>query len=101
MSDTVPIIFSCEHYCVVDKPAWLLSVPGKGPDKQDCVVRRVRAMCPDATGPMMVHRLDMETSGLLLVGLTPDGQRSLSALFRAFAIASSGVRARTAGVPPW
>lgn len=81
MPDDVPLIFACDHYCVVDKPAWLLSVPGKGPDKQDCVTGRVRSMFPNATGPMMIHRLDMETSGLLIVGLTPEGQREFSRLF--------------------
>jgi tRNA pseudouridine32 synthase / 23S rRNA pseudouridine746 synthase len=78
---TVPVIFEAPDFVVIDKPAGLLSVPGKGPEKQDCVIARVRAMYPNATGPMMVHRLDMETSGLLIVALTPDAQRRFSRLF--------------------
>ncbi|HYE62238.1 MAG TPA: RluA family pseudouridine synthase [Phycisphaerales bacterium] len=66
---------------VVDKPSGLLSVPGKGEHKQDCVPARVRAMFLHATGPLVVHRLDMETSGLLVLGLDPDAQRDLSGQF--------------------
>lgn len=68
---------------VIDKPAGLLSVPGRGPDKQDCVARRVAAMFPEATGPLTVHRLDMETSGLMVLGLTPEAHRALSMQFEA------------------
>lgn len=70
-------------WVVIDKPAGLLSVPGKGdePHKKDCVVARVAVMFPDATGPLIVHRLDMDTSGLLVLGLTADAQRRLSKQF--------------------
>lgn len=70
-------------WVVVDKPAGLLSVPGKGdePHKKDCVASRVAAMFPSATGPLIIHRLDMDTSGLLVLGLTPDAQRALSRQF--------------------
>jgi len=67
----------------VDKPAGMLSVPGKGPGKQDCAAARVRRIVPGATGPLVVHRLDMETSGLMVFGLDADAQRSLSAQFEA------------------
>ncbi len=66
---------------MVDKPAGLLSVPGKGPDKTDCAAARIAAHFPDASGPLVVHRLDMETSGLLAFGLTPETQRQLSRQF--------------------
>lgn len=66
---------------VIDKPPWMLSVPGKGPQKQDCAVARVRAMFPEALGPMVVHRLDMETSGLMVVALDAPTQRALSMQF--------------------
>lgn len=69
------------RFVVVNKPQGMLSVPGIGPLKQDCVISRVRAAFPAATGPMMVHRLDMETSGLLVVALTPAVQRELSMQF--------------------
>lgn len=63
---------------VVDKPAGLLSVPGRGADKQDCVAARVQRVFPDA---LVVHRLDMATSGLLLLARGPSMQRALSRLF--------------------
>lgn len=66
---------------MVDKPSGLLSVPGKGPANADCVASRVKAMFPQATGPMVVHRLDMDTSGLIVVALDADAQRELSRQF--------------------
>lgn len=75
------VVALAERYVVVDKPAGMLSVPGKGPHKADCVAARVRALLPHATGPLVVHRLDMETSGLLVLGLDEDAQRDLSGQF--------------------
>lgn len=75
------VVEASNQWVVVDKPAGLLSVPGIGEEKKDCVVARVRAMFPAATGPMMVHRLDMDTSGLMVVALTPGAQRALSGQF--------------------
>lgn len=66
------------HALVVDKPAGLLSVPGRGPDKQDCVATRVQALFPQAR---VVHRLDMATSGLLLMACSLEDQRAFSAAF--------------------
>ncbi len=63
---------------VVNKPAGLLSVPGRGADKQDCAWSRVQAGWPDA---LVVHRLDMATSGLLLFARGGALQRSLSIAF--------------------
>ena len=60
---------------VVDKPPGLLSVPGRGPDKQDCVIHRIQALHPEA---LIVHRLDMATSGLLLLARGAAMQRALS-----------------------
>jgi tRNA pseudouridine32 synthase/23S rRNA pseudouridine746 synthase len=80
-SSTLEIVFADEHLVVVNKPAGLLSVPGKGEANQDCVASRVRAMYPAATGPLIVHRLDMDTSGLMVVGLTQHAQRELSRQF--------------------
>ncbi|MCA9279904.1 MAG: RluA family pseudouridine synthase [Phycisphaeraceae bacterium] len=77
--------FADEHIAVVDKPAGLFAVPAKGaetdPSRADCVVARVRTMFPDASGPIAVHRLDLETSGLMVVGLTKPAHRSLSRQF--------------------
>lgn len=75
------IILDTGRYVVADKPSGLLSVPGKGPEKADCVRARVLAMYPDATGPMTVHRLDQDTSGLIVVALDADAQRAMSQVF--------------------
>jgi tRNA pseudouridine32 synthase / 23S rRNA pseudouridine746 synthase len=63
---------------VVDKPAGLLAVPGRGEHKQDCVATRALARWPDA---LVVHRLDQATSGLMLLARGADAQRRLSAAF--------------------
>ena len=63
---------------VLHKPSGLLSVPGKGADKQDCLSARAQAHYPDA---LVVHRLDMSTSGLLLMARGIDAQRRLSHAF--------------------
>lgn len=63
---------------VLTKPAGLLAVPGRGEDKQDCLSARVQASYPDA---LVVHRLDMATSGLMLMARSISIQRALGALF--------------------
>jgi tRNA pseudouridine32 synthase/23S rRNA pseudouridine746 synthase len=63
---------------VVDKPAGMLSVPGRGPERADCAWARVLALAPDA---QVVHRLDMATSGLLLFARGAAMQRALSIAF--------------------
>jgi tRNA pseudouridine32 synthase/23S rRNA pseudouridine746 synthase len=63
---------------VLDKPSGLLSVPGRGPDKQDCLSARVQAEFADA---LVVHRLDMSTSGLLVLARGAVVQRALSEAF--------------------
>lgn len=65
---------------VVNKPSGLLSVPGRGADKADCLVQRVMADYPDA---LIVHRLDMETSGLIVLARDKASHRSLSMQFQA------------------
>jgi tRNA pseudouridine32 synthase/23S rRNA pseudouridine746 synthase len=60
-----------------------LSVQGKGEDGLDNAAARVREAFPRATGPLVVHRLDMDTSGLLVFGLDADAQRELSMQFEA------------------
>jgi len=62
----------------VDKPAGMLSVPGRGADKQDCAAARVAEQWPDA---LIVHRLDMATSGLLVFARGAPAQRRLSMAF--------------------
>lgn len=69
------------HCAVVEKPGGLLAVPGRGADKQDCVVARLRCLCPWSIAQPAVHRLDMDTSGLMVLGLTRDAHRNLSNQF--------------------
>lgn len=79
MSDFT-VVFADESLLVVNKPSGLLAVPGRGDDKQDCLSSRVQALYPDA---LVVHRLDMATSGLMLLARTSTVQRSLSQAFAA------------------
>jgi tRNA pseudouridine32 synthase/23S rRNA pseudouridine746 synthase len=72
------VLHADAHLLVLDKPAGLLSVPGRGADKQDCASARAQSMYADA---LVVHRLDMATSGLLLMARGPTNQRTLSAAF--------------------
>lgn len=74
-----PVIFADHRLIVANKPSGLLSVPGRGPDKADCLVARVQTEYPDA---LAVHRLDMETSGLIVFGRGPVMHSALSRLFR-------------------
>jgi tRNA pseudouridine32 synthase / 23S rRNA pseudouridine746 synthase len=75
------VVRATSRYVVIDKPAGLLSVEGKGEHNKDCAVTRVREQFPAATGPLVVHRLDMDTSGLLVFGLDAEAQRELSMQF--------------------
>lgn len=72
------IVYVDDSLLVLDKPAGLLSVPGRGADKADCLASRAQAVFPDA---LTVHRLDMSTSGLLLMARGEAMQRALSRLF--------------------
>lgn len=76
--DGITLVYQDEHLLALNKPSGLLSVPGRGEDKQDCLSARVQARFADA---LVVHRLDMATSGLLLMARGPDIQRALSAAF--------------------
>ncbi|GAB4550981.1 MAG: hypothetical protein Tsb0013_12910 [Phycisphaerales bacterium] len=73
-------------FAVVEKPAHLPSVPARGADEDprlaDSVQTRARAAFPEATGPITVHRLDMDTSGLIVVALDPEAHRNLSKQFQ-------------------
>ncbi len=73
------LLYLSEQLIVVDKPSGLLSVPGRGAGKEDCLSRRVQAEFPDA---MIVHRLDMGTSGIVVMGRGAKAQRELSLLFQ-------------------
>jgi len=72
------VVAADQHLIVLNKPADLLSVPGKGPQGADCLSARVQARWPDA---LVVHRLDMATSGLIVMARGLPAQRALSQAF--------------------
>lgn len=74
----VRVLAEDAHLLVLDKPSGLLSVPGRGPENADCLSARVQAVWPDA---LVVHRLDMATSGLMVMARGLDAQRRLSDAF--------------------
>lgn len=76
----VDIVHADAALLVLCKPSGLLSVPGRGPDKQDALSGRVQQLYPDA---LIVHRLDMATSGLMLMARGLAAQRVLGAAFEA------------------
>ncbi|WP_394755417.1 pseudouridine synthase [Rhodoferax sp.] len=76
--DELKVLYADELLLVLDKPAGLLSVPGRGEYKQDCLSARAQARYPDA---LVVHRLDMATSGLMVMARGIAAQRTLSGAF--------------------
>ena len=86
MNDTrhdLHALYEDAHLLVLDKPAGLLCVPGRGEDKQDCLSARALRRWPDA---LVVHRLDMATSGLVLMARSLAVQRALGDAFAGQAI---------------
>lgn len=75
------IIYRDQNILVVEKPSGLLSVPGRGPDKQDCVVARAQKLFPQMIKQPSVHRLDMDTSGLMVLAFDEQSHRALNAQF--------------------
>jgi tRNA pseudouridine32 synthase/23S rRNA pseudouridine746 synthase len=73
------IIYQDDHMTIVNKPDDLLSVPGKS--IQDSVFHRMQALFPSATGSLIVHRLDMSTSGLMVIALTKAAHKNLQQQF--------------------
>ncbi|SHI43735.1 ribosomal large subunit pseudouridine synthase A [Shimia gijangensis] len=76
--DPLVVLHEDHEIVVVDKPAGLLSVPGRGDHLADCLLTRLQVAFPTA---LLVHRLDRDTSGVLVFGLTPHAQRNLSMQF--------------------
>lgn len=72
------VIHEDHEVLLVDKPEGLLSVPGRGPELADCLLTRVQAAFPTA---LLVHRLDRDTSGVMVFALTPHAQRHLGLQF--------------------
>ena len=79
LEDVIEKVYEDEHMLVVNKPAGLLSVPGK--DILDSVYHRIVSEYPNPTGPVIVHRLDQATSGLMLVAKTKDVHKALQEQF--------------------
>lgn len=77
----INIIHEDPLFVVVEKPSGLLAVPGRGVDKQDCVVSRLKKLFPHCIEQPSVHRLDMDTSGLMVLALTKESHRNLSIQF--------------------
>ena len=77
--DPLDFLHDDAELVVVNKPAGLLSVPGRGEHLADCLMSRVQAVFPHA---LLVHRLDRDTSGVMVFALTPHAQRHLSQQFQ-------------------
>lgn len=77
-SDPLTIIHQDDDVILVDKLAGLLSVPGKAPEHADCVEARLKALIPDS---LLVHRLDMDTSGVMIFARNKNAQRHLGLQF--------------------
>lgn len=76
--DPLEILHADAQILAVNKPAGLLSVPGRGEHLADCLLSRVQGAYPEA---LLVHRLDRDTSGVIVFALTPHAQRHLSMQF--------------------
>ncbi len=78
MHDTIPILYEDDAILVVNKPSGLLTVPGRGPEKQDCLIKRLLQPFPNAR---IVHRLDQPTSGLVIIALSHAAQKAMGHRF--------------------
>ncbi len=74
----IDLLYQDKHLLIVNKPCNLLTVPGRGPDKQDCLINRLLLTHPDAR---IVHRLDMATSGIVVIALSYLSLKNTSQLF--------------------
>ena len=92
--DPLEIVHADHEILVANKPSGLLSVPGKGPELADCLIARIQAAYPEA---LLVHRLDRDTSGVMVFALTPHAQRHLGLQFEKRRVRKVYV-ARVAGV---
>ncbi len=75
------IIYKDEHIVVIHKEQALLSVPGRGEENQDCVVSRLKKLYPEIIEQPSVHRLDLDTSGIMVFALTKEAHKNLSMQF--------------------
>ena len=75
------ILYRDSDICVINKQSGLLSIPGRGEDKKDCVSSRLKKLFPECIEQPSVHRLDMETSGLMVYAFTKEAHRNLGRQF--------------------
>lgn len=75
----VRIIYQDEYLLLVEKPEFLLSVPGRLPENRDCVITRLQQQYPNAR---IVHRLDLDTSGIMAIPLGAEAQSSMARMFQ-------------------
>ncbi len=94
-SDALDVVHADDHLLVLNKPSGLLSVPGKAPEHADCLETRAKLLYPDA---LLVHRLDMETSGIFIMARNRETQRHLGLQFERRHARKAYV-ARVAGAP--
>jgi tRNA pseudouridine32 synthase/23S rRNA pseudouridine746 synthase len=92
----VPILYIDDDLAVIDKPSGLLTQPGLGPELRDSVLVRLAGRF---SAPLIVHRLDRDTSGLMVVALHAESHRKLSAAFREREVYKQ-YEACVAGTPP-
>ncbi len=77
----IEILYQDNEIVVINKPGGLLSVPGRGADKQDCVSKRLQNIFPAMIPQPSIHRLDMYTSGLMVYAITSTAHRDISIQF--------------------
>lgn len=83
--DPIEVVYEDADLAVIIKPSNLLTVPGRGPEKQDCAETRLRA--GGRAFVRAAHRLDQDTSGLVIFGLSPQGHRAANMMFEARGVA--------------
>ena len=91
------VLYKDEFLLVINKPSGLLSVPGRGEDKQDCLISRIQNEISDA---LIVHRLDMSTSGLMLIARGKEMESLLSTLFQQRKVRKKYIAVVTGKVTP-
>ena len=93
-ADPLVVLYQDDDFVIVDKPSGLLSVPGKPETHRDCLEDRVRGQFPST---LLVHRLDLETSGVMVYALNPKAQRHINLQFERRVVQKTYV-ARVAGL---
>ena len=73
------VIYEDDYFLIVNKPEFLLTVPGRAPENKDCLITRLQQVYPTAK---IVHRLDLDTSGLIIIPLTKEAQSHISRQFQ-------------------